>query len=165
MGNVAAKYDARIAAGRQAVEPLIRAGVGYKGAIAVLAFYYCRKQIALHYGSMTDAAAAAGMTWHCMRDRIDARAASGPASLPGGTIEAWAAQLAADGLNYREATFIFKRTLLLTAIAIYGGNRVEAARRLKVHRNTTIPSRIPVAPAYDHNDSRRGRTPVPQETA
>lgn len=128
----------------------------YANAIDGLMFFYARKAVVMHGGTIAAASRAVRVDDVSLARRVRIVRERGmqlttPAQLE---CERWATMLAMNGASYLDALFIFARSLLETAIAQSDGNRCEAARRLGVHRNTVW--RIPKVP-QKHLGSRQPR--------
>jgi DNA-binding NtrC family response regulator len=118
-------------------------GVSYRDAIAQLMFFYTRSLIAIH--GQRDKATA---VMQVQRDVVCKYSKPPKNDLTAAALAAadsWASELANAGATFREAFFVFKRVLMESAIERAEGNRAEAARMLKVHRNTMWGS-IPRSP-------------------
>lgn len=118
----------------KAVE-MVRRRVGYYEGITALAFYFIRKLVAMHGGNIADVAREMDVAPKTVRATLQLQ------PLLGGmealhVAEAWATRLAAEGATYRQATQLFRRSLIDAAIEVCGGNKHAAARRLRIHVNT-----------------------------
>jgi predicted DNA-binding protein (UPF0251 family) len=108
---------------------------------------YFRKALAMYGGKAAKAGRALEVSADIIRRNLKRANRAGLASLTSAAqleCERWATLLAVNGARYREALFVFNRSLFMTAIAQADGNHCEAARRLKIHRNTIW--RIPKSP-------------------
>ena len=129
---------------------LLECGATYKVSLRALRFYFVRVALVRGSGKFVPTAAALGITPGSLR--IIAKPVvlrPGEVALePSAKVDAeqWATHLATEDatLKYREALFIWTRSLLLAAIDRAGGNRMAASRILRVHRN--VLWRVPSSP-------------------
>jgi hypothetical protein len=144
------RYEAELKQGEYYAHLMLECGATYKVSLRALRFYFVRVALVRGSGKFVPTAAALGTSPGSLR--IMAK----PVVLRPGEIaltssakinaERWATHLATEDatLKYREALFIWSRSLLLAAIDRAKGNRMEASRKLKVHRN--VLWRVPSSP-------------------
>lgn len=117
----------------------------YENMRKALAFYYARKLFVLFSGSTVKAAAIAGVSRQSFRRlMLDTVAATRIRGIEN-YAEQWGSWMAKEGASYRECLFVFSASLLRSAISRCNGNRRQAARMLKAHRNSMF--KIPLSPA------------------
>lgn len=140
------KHEQWLKQGAEHAARILQEQPTYASANEGLMFYYARKVIVLHGGNAYEAGQVVGVDDAVLKSRIREVQSRGMKLSPTAQqeCETWATLLAMEGATYREAVFIFTRSLMEVAIEQAGGNRCEAARRLKVHRNTAW--RIPDKP-------------------
>lgn len=122
---------------------LLNEKASYYAAIDGLMFYYARKAVVMHGGKASIAGRAVQVTGSILAGRLRSAGQLELTQAAQQECERWATLLALNGAKYQEALFVFSRALMVTAIEQCQGNHCEAARRLKVHRNTTwkVPRR------------------------
>jgi hypothetical protein len=101
----------------------------YAAAIDALTFYYFRKALAMYGGEAAKAGRALEVSADIIRRNLKRANRAGLASLTSAAqleCERWATLLAVNGARYREALFVFNRSLFMTAIAQADGNHCKA---------------------------------------
>jgi hypothetical protein len=140
------RYEPWLKQGEYYAHRMLECGATYKVSLRALRFYFVRVALVRGSGKFVPTAAALGIAPGSLR--IIAK----PVVLRPGNIdltfpaklqaERWAISM--EKLKYREALFIWSRSLLLAAINRAGGNRMAASRILGVHRN--VLWRVPSSP-------------------
>ena len=138
------RYQAWLSDGRIHAEVMLSCGASYADAIAALRFFYGRKRLELARGSYREMAMDTGVAIDTAR-QLCRRYPKGKLTYDALRQAAlWSGGMAIHRVQYRYAIFVWTRCLLLTAITRAKGNRLQASRLLKVHRNTMW--RIPDSP-------------------
>ena len=145
MSRLSAKVKGWLDDARPRALAMIEQRAKYHDALAWLMFFYTRATIA-RFGRARKAA----MAMQVVGPGIVRRYSKPPsAELSPGAMncaEQWSASLSAGAATFREALFVFKLSLMQTAIEQAGGSRADAAKMLGVHRNT-LWQKMPNSPA------------------
>ena len=177
------RYEPWLKQGEYYAHLMLECGATYKVSLRALRFYFVRVALVRGSGKFVPTAAALGITPGSLR--IIAKTRLGDLDLSSNGLgagiqcdfsrpqhswvglvcetakvaaEQWATHLATEDatLKYREALFIWTRSLLLAAINRAGGNRMAASRILGVHRN--VLWRVPSSPEQTKQIGRQAKS-------